>query len=218
MRTEPAIILYGPVSIQISGDDLKYMHLHDSLSYREMRLIIDYIEANDLSGAYTGDIKDDLEYKFYSSAFWLEDSPTYGKLGLLSPTIWKRFIYMITLGYGYRPERMINWIILIIGIFTVTYYRSDVMRSLIYEMAVSGRKKHEKSTFETRGTLFLSCFEFSLKTFLSPLAIRKYRSFPPRQRFWSLANNVMGLTLIVYVLLGSKTGVISLDTLKKVFL
>ncbi|MCH7785819.1 MAG: pentapeptide repeat-containing protein, partial [Bacteroidetes bacterium] len=113
------IILYGPVDLKIQLEKLEFVELCDTLSYYAKKDIISVLK--DKSFERNKAAWFEIDYLFAKSTMYQKVSTKYEKYSVFHPLTWLKFIYNATMGLGFRPFRLIYWVILLIVGYGVFY-------------------------------------------------------------------------------------------------
>lgn len=113
------IILYGPVDLKIQLEKLEFVELCDTLSYYAKKDIISVLK--DKSFERNKAAWFEIDYLFAKSTMYQKVSTKYEKYSVFHPITWLKFIYNATMGLGFRPFRLIYWVILLIVGYGVFY-------------------------------------------------------------------------------------------------
>jgi hypothetical protein len=122
--------------------------------------------------------------------------------------------YYLTMGLGYRPFRLVWWMLGVIVLFALWYFFG--MRDQVnhYLIADDVKKEQGSHVFD----LFINCFFFSASLFFT-FRLKKeiLKSFERKQRWIVIAEYLMGFLAYIAFLTLAKSGSI-IHNLKSLFI
>lgn len=208
----PKIILAGTVRLKLQLEKFDYLALDDTLSYFEKRNIIDYLKESSYSGPNFAQERLELDYLLAKSTAGQRVSTVYEKLPWYSPTLWMRELYYLTLGYGYRPFRLVFWALGILMAFAMVYlsfYGGDFCRQVATYVArlADPKAKWDGEVWQSLAEAVVYCVWFSA-TILFALRLKPgvLVHFTPREKKWIIGEYLAGLALYALFVFLSKAG------------
>ncbi len=124
-----AVVLSGPVELQMQQAKFGFLHLADDLSYFDKEDIITYLKENSYAGPDQDKERFELDYLLARSTMHQKKSGTYERYAWYSPTLrWNQF-YDALMGFGYRPFKIFFWAGGLILVFAL-YYRVRMPRRI----------------------------------------------------------------------------------------
>lgn len=219
--TSARLVLHEPVDLIIQPEKFKYLSLEDTLDYFKKKNIIENLKsksfANDKSAQF------ELEYIFAKSTMYQEQTGEYVENKWYETWKWPKWlvntIYYWTMGLGYRPFRLIWWMLAITSIYTAILMKKIPGRINAYisnpDSNSTGEEKKELhlSLWET----LLNCAYFSVMVFFTFRLKRDILTFfDAKEKRLIVAEWVIGFLVYVAFLTLSKSGSI-LHNLKELF-
>jgi len=142
------------------------------------------------------------------------------------PVVWGRFLYNAAMGLGYRPFRLVWWVLTIILGFTIWYLLriKEQINRYFYkdekkELLTARKKRSLKRTGSPHSVdLFIKCFYFSTMIFFTLRLKKDLLTFFDKKEQWVVVGEwLVGILIYISFLTFSKSGSI-LHTLKSLFL
>jgi len=211
------IILYGPVALKIQLEKFKFIKLDEGLDYYSKKDIISTLKDTCFSEEKQSKERFELDYIFEKSTMYQKESTNYDTYSVFHPVRWCQFIYNATMGLGYRPFRLIYWIL-----FIIVYYAIKYLRRMPYEVDsyIKDSSNVDKSKISDTVSIFdtlLKCFYFSAMVFFTfRLKSDILAFFNPKDKRIIVTEWLLGFGVYVAFLTLSKAGSI-LHTLKSLF-
>ncbi|MBN1971713.1 MAG: pentapeptide repeat-containing protein [Candidatus Delongbacteria bacterium] len=119
------IILHGPIVLKCQLEKLKYFSLFSKLDYYRKKYIVDSIKEKSFSEEKYSKERFELDYLFAKSTMYQEKTSIYAPNKWHHVGRWPKWfcmwLYNATMGLGYRPFRLIYWVIGLILLFTFIY-------------------------------------------------------------------------------------------------
>lgn len=160
------IVLCGPAKIRLSHEQFAYLALHDGLAYLTKKYIIQFLKDSSYSEEKHARERFELDYLFERSTM---NQRVGTEFGWEDPfTRFRRWLYDITLGIGYRPFRLLYWIGFTILAFAIFYYRAYPDSVSMFLAKEPGKTLHE-SPGDANSAKVESYQVFSIDTLTSPL-------------------------------------------------
>lgn len=212
------IILYGPVVLKIQLEKFKFIELCNTLDYYLKKNIIMALKDSSFNEAKHSKERFELDYIFAKSTMYQEQSTRYELNKWYE--FWKwfpTFIYYITMGLGYRPFRLVYWILFIIVYYAIKYFRRMPYEIDTYVKHQSNLDKSNISESISIFGTFLKCFYFSAMVFFTfRLKSDILAFFNPKDQRIIIFEWLLGFGVYIAFLTLSKAGSI-LHTLKSLF-
>lgn len=210
------LVLCEFVEINFQYEKIEYITLLDTLSYNLKRLIIDNLKQK----SFKNDSKAhfELEYVFAKATMYQSTGDKYIKNRWYQvwnlPGAMVSNFYYLTMGLGYRPFRLVWWVIAIIFLFSFWYFTS--MRDPVsrYLIANDKEKEQDSHAFDQ----FINCLFFSTSLFFT-FRLKKeiLKSFERKQRWIIIFEYLIGFLVYIAFLTLAKSGSI-IHNLKSLFM
>ena len=215
------IVIHELVELNIQPEKFKYLSFEEPLDYFRKKNIIENLKsksfANDKSAQF------ELDYIFAKSTMYQEPAGEYEQNIWYEICDWPKLIintiYYWTMGLGYRPFRLIWWILATIIIYTAIFAKKIPGRINAYisnpDADSTGEEKKEVhlSLWET----LLNCAYFSVMVFFTFRLKRDILTFfDAKEKRLIVGEWVVGFLVYVAFLTLSKSGSI-LHNLKELF-
>jgi len=211
------ILLHGPVHMRIQFEQLPFVKLPEKLGYFTKNFIIDGTKQASFRGDEYKRERFELDYLLDKSTKYQIQSTGYKKYSLFHPVAWWRFVYDATLGLGYRPFRLVWWVIAVILIFALCYFftmSNEINRYLTEGQITKSAKENGKDHPLDR---FINCIYFSSMVFFTFRLKRDIlTTFANKQKWTIVGQWLIGFLILIGFLTLSKSGSI-LHTLKSLF-
>ncbi len=222
------IVLLEPVNLVIQPEKIKYISLKPQLDYFSKKEIIEYLK-NKKSFKDNNKVQFELSYIFDKSTMYQEQSNIYDEELY---HVWKypkwflNTLYYITMGLGYRPFRLVWWVLGLIVIYSVIYFyrMKDQVNQYIFrdekkDVTRTGRKRSIKHRRDTSlANTIINCFYFSSMLFFTFRLKRDIlTTFKSREIKIIVSEYIIGFLIYISFLTLSKSGSI-LHTLKSLFI
>ena len=214
------IILFDLVELSIQTERVKHIAFGDTLRYSLKSRILD--DLKDSSFKENKKAQFELDYIFHKSTMYQHQIDT-ESMGFLRKIA--NFIYYITMGFGYRPFRLVWWILGIIMVYSLIYVwtirreiHDYIFRDEKQEATETRGKKLSKRTGSSHPVdLFIDCLYFSSTMFFT-VRLKKdiLTGFQSRARWIIISEWLIGILIYLAFLTLSKSGSI-LHTLKSLF-
>lgn len=216
------IILFGPVDLKIQLEKFEFLELHKFLNYYTKKDIISQLKNNSFRDNKFKKEHFELDYLLELSTMYQKVSVNYDEYSIINPIRWWKFLYYITMGFGYRPFRLIYWILIVLLGFAVFYmYRMphrinayiiknhQVRNNLRSEIS----KEIELDLYET----LINCLYFSVLTFFTFRLKGDYLTFfDKKEKGIIISQWFIGFIFYLAFFMLSKSGSI-LQNLKDLF-
>jgi uncharacterized protein YjbI with pentapeptide repeats len=215
------IILYGPVNLKIQLEKFKFISLCDTLSYFAKKDIISTLKLTSFNQDHYKKEQFELDYIFAKSTMHQKELPYYKRYSIVHPMQLWRFLYDITMGLGYRPFRLIFWVLFFITSFTIFYFihmREKIHGFISKDEKVRVSEKKRKTDPTHSVVQFIYCFYFSAMMFFT-IRLKKdvLTFFKSKELLIVVGEWIIGLLIYIAFLTLSKSGSI-LHNLKSLFI
>lgn len=210
------LVLCEFVEINFQYEKIKNIALLDTLSYNLKRLIIDNLKQK----SFKNDSKShfELEYVFAKATMYQSPGDKYVQRRWYQVRNWPRAMinnfYYLTMGLGYRPFRLVWWVIGIILFFSIWFFISMRDQVSHYLIADAREKEQDSHAFD----LFINCLFFSATLFFT-FRLKKeiLKSFERKQRWIIIFEYLIGFVVYIAFLTLAKSGSI-IHNLKSLFM
>lgn len=215
------LVLDEPVELKIQPEKFKYISFGENLNYFLKKDIIENLKIksfpNDKSAQF------ELDYIFAKSTMYQEQTGINEENKWYEIYKWPKWfintVYYWTMGLGYRPFRLIYWVLVTIIIYTAVFAKKIPSRINAYisnpDANSTGEEKKEVhlSLWET----LLNCAYFSVMVFFTFRLKRDILTFfDAKEKRLIVSEWVVGFLVYVAFLTLSKSGSI-LHNLKELF-
>ena len=219
-----AVVLYGPVELQMQQAKFSFLRLAERLSYFEKEDIITYLKEKSYAGSDQDQERFELDYLLARSTMHQKKSGTYERYAWYSPTLrWNQF-YDALMGFGYRPFKIFGWAVLFI-LFWSLYYLLVLPNQINQYLDVKARtvsrtggsRWRPRYHYDHLVSTFISCVYFSAMTFFT-FRLKKdiLTHFSPREKYVIVGEWTLGFLVYLAFLTLSQSGSI-LQQLKSLF-
>ena len=220
-----AVVLYGPVELQMQRAKIRFLHLAEDLSYFDKEDIVTYLKEKSFPGDEVAHFE--LDYLLARSIMRQRPSGTYQAYPWHHPTRWWNEIYSLLMGLGYRPFRIFAWAGLFIVLFSLYYllvlpnqintYLDVKARAIKIPWRV-GPWSLSRYRYDHLLNTFISCVYFSAMTFFT-FRLKKdiLTFFSRREKYVIVSEWTLGFLVYVAFLTLAKSGSI-LQQLKTLFI
>ena len=209
------IVLFNPVQLQIQHEKIRYITLPDHLDYFTKKVIIEGTKQASFEGSNYDKQRFELDYVFAKSTMYQDKTTVPVELKWYHITKWPKWagntIYLWTMGLGYRPFRIIYWMLGIIVLFAVFY--------LIFFPAKINQYVFEDKDKQAQMTdTIINCLFFSFNLFFTFRLKREIVTFfEAGQKRLILIEWVLGFVSYIAFIALAKSGSI-LHSLKILFM
>ncbi|HEX9971316.1 MAG TPA: hypothetical protein VGD14_04520, partial [bacterium] len=210
------IVMCEFVEINFQYEKIKHIALLDTLSYNLKRLVIDNLKGK----SFKNDSKAhfELEYLFAKATMYQSTGDKYIQNNWCQfwnlPGAMVSNFYCLTMGLGYRPFRLVWWVLGVIFLFAVWYFIS--MKEQVNRYLITDEKKQEQGSHFL--DQFINCVFFSASLFFTFRLKREIlKSFERKQRWIIIAEYMMGFLVYIALLTLAKSGSI-IHNLKSLFM
>lgn len=220
------IVLCGPVDLKIQREKFRNIVIWDKLDYFSKRDIISTLKDVSFKEDKYKNERFELDYIFEKSIMYQVRSTVYGENKWYEFHLWpkwiiKGFFYNITMGLGYRPFRLLYWVLVVV-IGYMIYFLIKFPEKITNYIAKDEKKRVSKKDdsvskfYQFMGTL-INCLYFSSMIFFT-FRLKKdiLNYFDPKEKFIIASEWFVGLLIYISFLTFSKSGSI-LHTLKSLF-
>lgn len=200
------IVLNGPVRIKLQLERLKYLTINNELDYFDKKYIIDEVKRLNYADPVFTRERFELDFIFAKSTLYQKISNTYEEYSLFSITRLANFIYYTTMGLGYRPFRIIPWLIIILLGFSVWLWLRIPSQINKY-INKAEKKKQPELDNENKFTTFINCFYVTAGLFFGiRLKQDVLTFFKPNERWRIIVIWAIGLLMYFYFIYFAKSG------------
>ena len=221
------IILSELVELDMQTEKIKKVLLLNELSYNLKRLIIDNLKENSFKEDKKAQFE--LEYVFAKSTKYQDSGDTF----IINKWyhIWKwpkwiwNFIYNITMGLGYRPFRLVYWVLLIVigySIFFIVKFKDRINQYIKTDDEEKLQTAESKENYRginkySLGDIIVNCVYFSAMIFFTFRLKRNILLFfDSNEKKIIISVSLIGFLIYISFLSLSKAGSI-LHTLTSLF-
>ena len=199
------LVLCEFAELNFQNEKIKHLALLDTLSYNLKRLIIDNLKGQ----SFKSDSKAhfELDYLFARATMYQSAGDKYTRNQWYQVWNWPRAMissgYYLTMGLGYRPFRLVWWILGIIILFAAWYFIG--MRDQVSDYILAGEKNQDKVPHNL--DLFINCLYFSASLFFT-FRLKKeiLKSFERKQRWIIISEYLIGFLAYIAFLALAKSG------------
>ncbi len=220
-----AVVLTDLVDLTIHPEKFRIVYLDPGKSYFQKKNIIEYLKSNSFKSDKSAQFE--LDYIFARSTIYQMESDTFEDNKWYEIWKWPKWvantIYYSTMGFGYRPFRLIWWALGMILIYAGFFVKKFPGRINAYIATNynsdqdSKSNKVEKEKHLTFGETLINCVYFSIMVFFTfRLKGNILTFFDIHEKRWIISEWLLGFGVYVAFLLGSKSGSI-LYSLKELF-
>lgn len=218
--------LHELVELRIQPEKFKYIVLADTLSYFRKRDIIESLKSRSFTNDKSAQFE--LDYIFAKSTIYQDQTDMHKSNHWSQIQKWPKWIgntiYYLTMGLGYRPFRLIWWVLAIVLFYTLVYlvkmaYRINAYIATVFSVKQRSQAKLEEKTQLRLGLLetFFNCAYFSVMTFFTfRLKGSILTFFDEGEKRIIIVEWILGFVVYVAFLTLSKSGSI-LQNLKELF-
>lgn len=213
---DPRVVIMMPTKVLLQPEHLDHLGIDSRLSYFEKRDIFLRLRDSCITSGEPSRERFELEYWFARQTAFDRQSSFTDPLEWYHPRRWGMLLYNLTLGYGYRPFRLLIWAGGLIGFFATAFYlgrrgvfRTDIANHVrrLDSLGRGSTSNRDRSKPE----LFYDCLWFStVMLFAIRLKPRVLTDFDRWEKRWILTEYILGIGLYAYFLLGSKAGSIGM--------
>jgi len=168
--------LHELVELKIQPEKFKYIVLADTLSYFRKWDIIENLKSASFSNDKGAQFE--LDYIFAKSTLYQDQVDTHKRNHWSQIHKWPKWvgntIYYLTMGLGYRPFRLIWWVLAIVLFYTLVYQVKMAERINAYIATIFNVKQRSQAKVEEKKQLrlevletFLNCAYFSAMIFFT---------------------------------------------------
>lgn len=213
------LLLFGPVDLKIQLEKFKFLALYDSLDYYAKKDIISILKGRSFKDEQYKKERFELDYLFAKSTIYQRESVNYDDYSAWHPLSWGQFLYNITMGLGYRPFRLVWWILAVIigfGVFYIATISQKINLYIATEEQIKDLTKKKSVTPEDikLSNTIINCFYFStMVLFTFRLKRNILTFFDVRETRIIVAQWLIGFLIYIAFLTLSKSGSV-LHTLK----
>jgi uncharacterized protein YjbI with pentapeptide repeats len=209
--------LHELVELNMQTEKVRYITLLDSIGYFLKKDIVENLKNR--SFKEDKQARFELDYLFARSTIYQKESGNFERFSAFQPTYWIQFLYNATMGLGYRPFRLLWWIVIIIAGYSIFYVIAVPHEINQY---ISGNREQEKNSDEVSNDIkltntIINCLYFSSMVFFTFRLRRDILiSFDVSKTRIVVSEWVLGFLIYISFLSFSKSGSI-LHTLKSLF-
>ena len=215
------LVLNDLVELKIQPEKFKHISFGDTLNYFLKKDIIENLKiksfANDNSAQF------ELNYIFSKSTMYQEQTGNYEGNKWHEIRKWPKWfvntIYYWTMGLGYRPFRLIWWVLAVIIIYTAVFAKKIPARinAYISKPNLSSTDEEKKEVHLSLWETLLNCAYFSVMVFFTFRLKRDILTFfDAKEKRLIVGEWIVGFVVYVAFLTLSKSGSI-LHNLKELF-
>lgn len=209
------IVLFNPVNIQIQHEKIRYITLPDHLDYFTKKVIIEGTKQASFEGENFDKQRFELDYVFAKSTMYQDKTTVPVESKWYQITKWPKWIgntiYLWTMGLGYRPFKIIYWMLGTIVLFAILYLIFFPAKINQYVFEDKDRHAHMTDTI-------INCLFFSFNLFFTFRLKREIITFfEAGQKRLILIEWVLGFVSYIAFVALAKSGSI-LHSLKILFM
>lgn len=214
------LLLFGPVDLKIQLEKFKFLELSDTLDYYTKKDIISTLKDISFKDERFKKERFELDYILAKSTIYQKKSVNFAENSAWHPLTWLQFLYNSTMGLGYRPFRLVWWVLgLVIG-FSIYYSIAMPEKINLYivteepkEKDLKKRKPVAVEELKLSNTI-INCFYFSaMVLFTFRLKRNILTFFDVRETRIIVTQWLIGFFIYIAFLTLSKSGSV-LHTLK----
>ncbi len=209
----PAIVISAPIRLKIQIEKFNILSIEDSLSYYDKKEIIEYLKAESFASNDQKAERLELDYLLARSVAYQKVATTYEPYDWKNlPQIVGSWLHSATLGFGYRPFKLLYWALGFALAFAAMYFWMHGHADAItrYVKKLSSAENTAQVNWGSRIERFYYCLWFSITVLLAiRLKPQLLTSFDHRQKRFILTEYLVGIGLYAYFIFASKAGSIS---------
>lgn len=220
------IILNNIIDLKIQPEKIDLILFDHGLRYSEKSLILDHLKTKSFKDNKS--VQFELEYIFAKSVMFQEQADTYEESLNKWYEVWKwpkwlwNTFYFFTMGLGYRPFRLIYWVLFLVMSYALFYFIKMPDRINEYiakdEKEIKGSRNRKKVDDTSWSSVVIHCLYFSSMVFFTFRLKRDILTFfNDREKRIIVTQWLLGFLIYVAFLTLSKSGSI-LQNLKDLFL
>lgn len=196
--TEAAVELYNIAQIKMPERKIEKLSLLDTLSYTAKENIIDNLKEKSFGGSKSAAFE--LDYLLAKSTMYQNKTDVYEHQKWYYVWKWPKWtfawFYNATMGFGYRPFRIIWWALGVI-LLSALYYTIKMGKRINEYVTITFPSKRQKKSFSTFSTV-VNCAYFSVMLFFTfRLKGDLLTFFDDKEKKFIIAEWLMGLAVYV---------------------
>jgi len=220
------ILISGPVELKMQLEKFRFLELFAYLDYYAKKDIISTLKERSFAGENNKQERFELDYIFAKSTMYQKESVNFEQYSWLHPIRWGQFLYNATMGLGYRPFRIIWWVLSFIFAFAAYYFfkiANQVNRYVSKDETPKETSKKSKRVEQSAGNLtgtdtVINCIYFSAMLFFTFRLKRDLLTFfETKEKRIIVFEWLLGFLTYVAFLTLAKSGSI-LHTLRSLFI